>query len=100
MRMIGQVRWTTVQVMWPLPECLPRAERRFRRPDSHFAADHLTFATRYNNHAHIVVAQGHIPEAVTLWRRAYAICLKALGPDHPYTKDDAAMLRKYDPPGP
>jgi len=54
----------------------------------------------YSNLAHIAIAEGNIPEAVTLWRRAYAICLKALGPDHPYTKDDAAILRKYDPPGP
>ena len=26
------------RVMWPLPEHLPTAERRFPRPDSHFAA--------------------------------------------------------------
>jgi len=37
-RMLGHVLWTTAQVMWPLPECLPMAERRFPRPDSHFAA--------------------------------------------------------------
>ena len=35
-----------------------------------------------------------------LRRLTYPIRLKALGPDHPHTKADAAMLRKYDPPGP
>jgi len=38
MRMIGQVLWTTAPDMWLLPACLPMAERRFPRPDSHFAA--------------------------------------------------------------
>jgi len=38
MRAIGQVLWTTVQVMWPLPECLLMAERRFLRLDADFAA--------------------------------------------------------------
>jgi len=66
----------------------------------HFAPDHPTLATGYNNLAHIAGDEGHIPEAVALWRRAYAIRLRALGPDHPYTKGDAAMLREYDPPGP
>lgn len=38
-----------------------------------------------------------IPEALALWRKAYAIHLNILGPNHPYTKNNAAMLLKYDP---
>jgi tetratricopeptide (TPR) repeat protein len=66
----------------------------------HFAPDHPTLATSYNNLAHICIAEGNIPAAVALWRKSYPIRLKALGPDHPYTKGDAAMLGKYDPSGP
>ncbi len=67
---------------------------------AHFAPDHPNLAIRYNNLAHIAIDQGKIPEAVALWRKSYPIRLKALGPDHPDTKDVADALRKYDPPGP
>ncbi len=61
---------------------------------------HHIRARDYNNLAHVELADDRVREAVALWRKSYAIRLKALGPDHPYTKDDAEMLRKYDPPGP
>ncbi|MBX9735747.1 MAG: tetratricopeptide repeat protein [Phycisphaerales bacterium] len=66
----------------------------------HFAADDRNVAISYSNLADIAVAEGNIPEAVDLWRKAYPIWLKALGPDRLQTKLVAAMLRKYDPPGP
>jgi|GEM_PF-4931886 len=80
-----------------------RAARPARVPatqSKHFAPDHPNMAISYNNLAHICIGERNIPAAVALWRRSYPIRLKALGPDHPYTKGDAAMLRKYDPPGP
>jgi len=83
--------------MWPLPACLPSAERRFPGPDADFAANHFNLAISYKNVAHIADAEDNVLEAVTLRRRAYAVSLKALGSDQPRTKADAAMPRRYEP---
>jgi tetratricopeptide (TPR) repeat protein len=66
----------------------------------HFDRDHPNLATNYSNLAHLCVVEGNIPEAVAQWRKAYTISLQALGPDHAFTEDVAAALRKYSPPGP
>ena len=91
---------TIQQDLGDLPGARASMERAIAIKLKHFDADHPNMAISYNNLAHIAVAQGNIPEAVALWRKSYPIRLKALGPDHPRTKSDAALLRKYDPPGP
>jgi tetratricopeptide (TPR) repeat protein len=83
-----------------LPGARASMERAIAIDEKYLAPNHPTLATRYNNLAYVAIAEGNIPEAVSLWRKAYLIRVHAFGPENRATKAVAAMLRKYDPPGP
>ena len=43
-------------------------------------------ANSYHNIAFLYKAKKDLPKAKEYWEKAYAICLKKLGPNHPHTK--------------
>ena len=43
-------------------------------------------AISYYNMACVYKAKKDLAKAKEYWEKAYAICLKKLGPNHPYTK--------------
>ena len=49
-------------------------------------------AASYHNIACLDYAKGDQARAKEYWEKAYAICLKKLGPNHPYTKGTKAEL--------
>ena len=49
-------------------------------------------ARSYNNMAYVYRAKKDLAKAKEYWAKAYAICLKILGPNHPYTKGTKAEL--------
>jgi len=68
-------------------------ERGFRRPDSHFAPDHPTFATRYNNLAHICKHEGDRATACANFKKALAIPLKHFDETTPPSRAPASRCR-------
>jgi len=68
-------------------------ERRFRRPNSHFAPDHPTFATRYNNLAHICKHEGDLAAACAKFKKALAIPLKHFDENHPTVKSTRKSMQ-------
>ena len=49
-------------------------------------------ARSYNNMAYIYKTKKDLAKAKEYWEKAYAICPKKLGPNHPDTKDTKAEL--------
>ena len=49
-------------------------------------------AISYNNMAFVYKAKKDLAKAKEYWEKAYAICLKKLGPNHPTTKRVKAQL--------
>ena len=43
-------------------------------------------ATSYHSMALVYKAKKNLAKAMEYWEKAYAICLKKLGPNHPSTK--------------
>ena len=65
---------------------------------------HPEYATRLNNLAFVVQAQGRYPEAETLYKEALEIDRKALGDAHPSTQTIArtylTLLETHNPTSP
>jgi len=61
-------------------------ERAIAIQSKHFAPDHPTFATRYNNLAHICEDEGDRAAACANFKKALGILRKHFDENHPHVK--------------
>ena len=84
-----------LQDLGELPEARRLMERAIEIEEKHFDPNHPTLAVRYNNLAHIALAEGKRAEACGLWRRAHAIVTKHFDADHPHVRVVEDSLRRH-----